>query len=53
MASRYTLCLKKRPVFDLLCSDVTYLWSQCDRHFVGQDVVLCVVKWWRFVALFE
>ena len=26
-------------------SDVTYLWSQCDRHFVGQ--------WWRFVALFE
>ena len=34
-------------------SDVTYLWSQCDRHFVGQHVVLCVVKWWRFVALFE
>ena len=31
-------------------SDVTYLWSQCDRHFVGQHVVLCVVKWWRFVA---
>jgi len=30
-----------------------YLWSQCDRHFVGQHVVLCVVKWWRFVALFE
>jgi len=28
-------------------SDVTYLWSQCDRHFVGQHVVLCVVKWWR------
>jgi len=20
-------------------SDVTYLWSQCDRHFVGQHVV--------------
>jgi len=34
-------------------SDVTYLWSRCDRHFVGQHVVLCVVKWWRFVALFE
>jgi len=34
-------------------SDVTYLWSQCDRHCVGQHVVLCVVKWWRFVALFE
>ena len=34
-------------------SDVTYLWSQCDRHFVGQQVVLCVVKWWRFDALFE
>jgi len=34
-------------------SDVTYLWSQCDRHFVGQHVVLCVVRWWRFVVLFE
>ena len=34
-------------------SDVTYLWSQCNRHSVGQHVVLCVVKWWRFVALFE
>jgi len=34
-------------------SDVTYLWSQCDRHFVGQHVVLFVVKWWRLVALFE
>jgi len=34
-------------------SDVTYLWSQCDRHFVGQHVILCVVKWWRFVVLFE
>jgi len=34
-------------------SDVTYLWSQCDRHFVGQHIVPCVVKWWRFVALFE
>jgi len=30
-----------------------YLWSQCDRHFVGQHVVLCVVRWWRFVALFK
>jgi len=27
--------------------------SQCDRHFVGQHVVLCVVKWWRFDVLFE
>ena len=34
-------------------SDFTYLCSQCDRHFVGQHVVLCLVKWWRFVALFE
>jgi len=34
-------------------SDVIYLWSQCDRHFVGQHVVLCVVKWWRVVSLFE
>ena len=34
-------------------SDVIYLWSHCDRHFVGQHVVLCVVKWWRFVALFN
>jgi len=34
-------------------SDVTYLWSQCDRNFVGQHVVLCVVKWWRSVELFE
>jgi len=34
-------------------SDLIYLWSQCDRHFVGQHVVLCVVKWWRFIALFE
>ena len=33
-------------------SDAAYLWSQCDRHFVGQHVVLCLVKWW-FVALFE
>jgi len=33
-------------------SDVTYLWLR-DRHFVGQHVVLCVVKWWRFVALFK
>jgi len=24
----------------------------CGRNFVGQHVVLCVVKW-RFVALFE
>jgi len=34
-------------------SDITYLWPQCDRHVVGQHVVPCVVKWWRFVALFE
>jgi len=26
-------------------TEYTYLWSQCDRHFVGQHVVLCVVKW--------
>jgi len=32
-------------------SDVTYLWSQC--YFVDQHVTLCVVKWWRFVTLFE
>ena len=31
----------------------SHLWSQCDRHFVGQLVVLCVVKWWRFVVLLE
>ena len=31
-------------------SDVTYLWSQCDRHIVCQHVVVCVVKWWRFVT---
>ena len=30
-----------------------YIWSQCDRHFVGQHVELCVVKWWIFDALFE
>jgi len=30
-----------------------YPWSQCDRHFVGQKVVLYVVKWRRFVALLE
>jgi len=34
-------------------SDVTYLWSQCNHHFVGQHIVLCVVKWWRFVKLLE
>ena len=34
-------------------SDITYLCSQSDRHFVGQHVVLCVAKWWTFVALFE
>jgi len=34
-------------------SDVTYLWSQWDRHFVGQHVVLCIVKLWRFDVLFE
>jgi len=26
-------------------SDVTYLWSQCDRHSVGQHVVL----WLNFI----
>jgi len=26
-------------------NDVTALWSQRDLHFVGQHVVLCVVKW--------
>jgi len=26
--------------------------SQHDLHFVGQHVVLYVVKWWKFVALF-
>jgi len=44
------------PLAELLYigwSDVIYLWSQCDRHFVGQHVVLCVVKWWTFVSLFE
>jgi len=32
---------------------MSHLWSHCDHHFVGQHFVLCVVKWWRFVALFE
>jgi len=47
--------VKKSTFFALYIgwSDVTYLWSQCDRHFVGQHVILYVVKWWRFVALFE
>jgi len=31
----------------------SHMWSQCDRHFVGQHAVLCVVKWWRLVGLFE
>ena len=46
------LVFKARPLY-IGWSDVTYLWSQCDCHFVGQHVVLCVVKWWRFVVLFE
>jgi len=29
------------------------LWSQHDLYVVGQHGVLCEVKWWRFVALFE
>jgi len=29
------------------------LWSQYDLYVVGQHGVLCEVKWWRFVALFE
>jgi len=29
------------------------MWSQCDRHFVGQHVVLYVVKWWIFVASYS
>jgi len=31
-------------------SDVTALWSQHDPYCVGQHVILCVVKWWRFVS---
>jgi len=31
----------------------SYLWSHYDLYAVGQDGVLCEVKWWRFVALFE
>ena len=47
-----------RPVWPVRClyigwSDITYLWSQCDRHFVGEHIILCVVKWWSFVASFE
>jgi len=34
-------------------SDVTALWSQYDLHLGGQHVVLCVVKRWRSVALFQ
>jgi len=29
------------------------LWSQYDLCVVGQHGVMCEVKWWRFVALFE
>jgi len=29
------------------------MWSQYDLHFVGQDIMLCVIKWWRFHKLFE
>jgi len=34
-------------------SDVTYLWSQYNLYFVEQNIVQCVVKWQRFLALFE
>jgi len=43
----------ERYVIYIGWSDVTCLWSQRDRHFVGEHVVLCVVKWRRYVALFE
>ena len=49
----WVFCCIERHMLYIGWSDVTYLWSQCDRNFVGQHVVLCVVKWWRFVALFE
>jgi len=29
------------------------LWSQYDLYVVGQYGVLCEIKWWKFVALFE
>jgi len=28
-------------------------WSQHPFYVVGQYGVLCAVKWWRFLALFE
>ena len=34
-------------------SDVTVMWSHYDLYVVGQQGVLCEVKWKRFVALFE
>ena len=48
-----TAAMTAKPDEYIGWSDVTYLWSQCDRHFVSQHVVLCVEKWWKFVALFE
>jgi len=36
---------KLKSVFSFTIIYVTYLWSQSDRHFVGQHVVLCAVKW--------
>jgi len=29
------------------------LWWQYDLYVVGHHGVLCEVKWWRFVVLFE
>ena len=29
------------------------LWSQYDLYVLGQHGILCKVKWWRFVTLFE
>ena len=40
-------------VFELPGSHSVICNSHLRRHFVGQHVVLCVVKWWRFVALFK
>jgi len=32
---------------------VMMIMTQYDLYVVGQHGVLCEVKWWRFVALFE
>jgi len=29
------------------------MWSYCDLYVVGHDGVLCEVKWWQFVELFQ